>query len=64
MSNLADKVETEGQAPKRVTVAGETVETHTPKDQIALDQHVDANKGVKMAHRGLYFTQLVPPGTG
>ena len=64
MSDLSDSLEQAGAQPKRVTVDGETVETHSPKDQIELDRYLEANKGIKKAHRGMYITKLVPPGTG
>ena len=64
MSDVSDQVTDNAQAPKRITVDGQTVEEHSLLDQIAADKYVrnaaavDASKS-----RGLRFMTLKPPGT-
>ena len=50
--------------PKRVTVAGETVEQHSIDDQIKALDYLAGEEAAKHPHFGLRFTKLILPGTG
>ena len=58
LSDIAAEV-----GPKRVTVDGETVESHSIADLLAAKRE-DANDNASSPNFGLRFARMVPPGTG
>jgi len=56
-----EKLETAATQPKQVTVDGVTVQAHSLKDQIELDQYLGRKKAAQKG--GMRFQQYVPPGT-
>lgn len=56
-------VETAGQSPRRVTVDGNTAESHPLKDQLDVADRVAANQFAKKPRRGLAFAKIKPGGT-
>lgn len=50
-------------APKRVTIDGNTVETHDPERIAAVVERNAANANASGKHRGLKFGKMRSPGT-
>ena len=50
------------EAPRQVSVDGQTASQHSLPDQIAMDKHL-ARKRARGPGGGLRFVRLVPPGT-
>jgi len=55
------KLEAAATNPKQVTVDGVTVQAHSLKDQIELDQYLARKKAAQKG--GMRFQKIVPPGT-
>lgn len=50
--------------PKRVQVAGESVEQQSIDELIKADQYLNSNTVGSKVTFGLRFTKLIPPGAG
>jgi hypothetical protein len=50
--------------PKSVTVDGQTVTARDAKDFLDAAAVIAGIEGGEIAHRGLRFSQFVPPGSG
>lgn len=60
--DIVDEILTAAQEPAEASGDMGSVRVHPLKDQIAADQYGKSSTAAGKAHRGLRFTQLVPPG--
>jgi hypothetical protein len=63
--DVANKIESSAQGPRRVRTDAGEVEAHPLLDQIEADKYLAARAAVSggNTHRGLRFNVLKPPGT-
>ena len=63
--DLADKIDTSAQGPRRVRTDAGEVEAHPLPDQIEADKYLRAKAAADggSSTRGLRFNVLKPPGT-
>ena len=59
---LANKIDTTAQGPKRVRTDAGEVEAHPLPDQIEADKYLAAKAAASTKSRGLRFNQVVPGG--
>ena len=57
---LANKIDTTAQGPKRVRTDAGEVEAQSIQDQIAADKYLAAKTAASTKSRGLRFNQLTP----
>ena len=60
---LASKIDTVAQGPKRVRTDAGEVESQSLPDMIEADKYLASRNAPAAAHRGLRFNKLIPPGT-
>lgn len=60
---MSEQIENAAQQPKKATFDGQTFEQHSLQDQIAADEYVNSKKALKSKTRGVFLTQIKPPGT-
>lgn len=57
-----DPLQSNANAPKKVSNDAGSVEQHSLKDQIEVDRYLAAKASSNKKNRGLRFNKLVPPG--
>jgi hypothetical protein len=62
---LANKIDTVAQGPKRVRTDAGEVESQSLADMIEADKYLAARNATAASntHRGLRFNKLIPPGS-
>jgi hypothetical protein len=60
---LASKIDTVAQGPKRVRTDAGEVESQSLSDMIEADKYLSARAATAASNRGLRFNKLIPPGT-
>jgi hypothetical protein len=60
---LASKIDTVAQGPKRVRTDAGEVESQSLSDMIEADKYLAARNATAASNRGLRFNKLIPPGT-
>ena len=61
--DLASKIDTVAQGPKRVRTDAGEVESQSLADMIEADKYLAARSATASSNRGLRFNKLIPPGT-
>lgn len=61
---IEDAIEQNALGPSSVTVEGQTVTQKNIDEQIKADTYLAGKDAAGIAHFGLRFAQLIPPGTG
>jgi len=61
--DLASKIDTVAQGPKRVRTDAGEVESQSLADMIEADKYLAARSATAASNRGLRFNKLIPPGT-
>jgi hypothetical protein len=60
---LASKIDTVAQGPKRVRTDAGEVESQSLPDMIEADKYLAGRNATAASNRGLRFNKLIPPGT-